>query len=465
MTNGDDKMKELKPADGKGVGDVLEDIGKTVGIVTVTADRIEDIVLDSALGSRLGKLSPQAFLEVAEDSFKVDSPFVMPLSPAWQILVFRGDLEIKREAKRLIKFFKEYIGGGVIIPEGNIADIVGMFGREEDNILNLVNLENAMIMYATKNISKRKMLFADPIFVTMLRVYFAEYLAEWGLVEEFLAHMNERGFLGGHHVTMIQKEYEDVIEWEKWARIYKRASGAKFERSKRDAKKLDERGIRKLVEKRFKEKRKIVAGVKGTMQKMLSSMERLAAAGFSDIVMSRVAQKVSLTIGQQTKQWTKYGVWVTKIVSDFLTIKKNPKVLKNDDFIELCKSFGKKKKKERLNLIGLQSAMMQQLSEAVTEGKDLNELLIESPTFSTMLRLYFAGLVMKLGITEFILTILGEQGIMNRYRGALVGNDLNDLVKEETYQELLENAAKAEKKDVTLEQTRKRTGKAEYSRR
>ncbi len=169
-------------------------------------------------------------------------------------------------------------------------------------------------------------------------------------------------------------------------------------------------------------------------------MERAAAAAFSYVEMTRKKQQILDAAGTYGHVWVEEGKGVIDVVTKYLSKKGNPDVLENKDFIELSSMLGIE---NTFNLVGIQSALMQIIAQAVEDDKDIDDLILESPLFTTLLRLYFAALIMKLGITELIMTVFGEAKVMTRLRGGRLSDDFDDLVKVDFYKELIEGAKKA----------------------
>jgi hypothetical protein len=262
-------------------------------------------------------------------------------------------------------------------------------------------------------------------------LYFAEYIGELVTVEHLLAFMGKRGAITARKINLMGKTYVKLVEWERWAKIYKKVTGDKLP----DSKDSKEKKLRTMIESTYKSSIKSVAGSGGSLSRMLSKIERAAAAGFSDVEMVRAKQIALTKIGKHGKVWVAEGEEIINKVQAFLAQKKKV-VLSDAAFIELCKQAGG----AHFNTIGIQSALMQIMSEGITNKLSVARIIADVPEFSTLLRLYFGLLIMKLGVTELFMVVFGEDTLLGRIRGGGIGRDFNALVVEETYTDLVKQA-------------------------
>jgi hypothetical protein len=403
--------------------------------IKLTSNEIEDILLGRIGVVKGGRLSAKKAAEILDKVFRVDSPMVIPLAPAARAKFGIGEGGIyKKHAKSTLDFMTGY-AGSTILPDEKIASVIGEIGMNTEKPFNVIALENAIQIYLSQNINDKD-IFADPTFVTMLRTYFAQCIGDMGILEMNLASLGARGAIVGRHISLIQNEYEDLVEWEKWANIQKHLTG-KASKGKKGPRKL-----RELVESNYKSGKKYVVGTAASSSTLLTNLARQAAALWTFVVEEPAKAKIAL---KETKMWLKEGDQTLDIVQSFLSKKGNPKLLSNKGLVELSKQVGAE---DGITLMGIQSALVQEVADAVANDKNIDDLLLESPAFVTLVRLYFSAMIMKMGAVEMFMVVLGETGLMTRLRGGMLSDDFNDLVIVDMYKEALDRAAAAKGEPV-----------------
>jgi hypothetical protein len=255
------------------------------------------------------------------------------------------------------------------------------------------------------------------------------------IAKTVLPFLGKKGLWCRHYLKLGQKNYEELVEYKTWEDIYKDIAKAKVEK----AEGATEKNLKKEVKKAFAGTMLKPVGGATSLKKFSSVMERVAAATFSDIAIEHLKIRALTKVGKQGKVWVEEGEKAIAAVEAFLA-KKNKTVLPNKDFIELCEKIGK-----GFTSIGIQSALIQIVSKGINDDSDLEPVIREIPAFSTLLRLWFAAMIMKIGVTELLMVVFGEAGMMARRRATLSTKDLNELVKDETYKEMVKEAVDASK--------------------
>jgi len=458
--------------------------------IKLTSSKIEDIILTER-GSKVAKrkLSAKAILSLLDISFDIDSPITMPKGVKEGTgAIMRTIIDMlesgfttalkeipetgayKKDAETFLEWITEAVPStpGTILSDVEIADMIEEFGRDKGKVINLINLENAILLYLAGNIQKDDEIFADPIFVTMLRLYFAEYIGQLAMVEEILANLEERGYIVGRHIKTLQKKYEDAIEWKKWAKVYKTVTKNKTDSEEEKGKLLS------AVKSKFKAGKLSVAGKAGGASSLILSLERAAASTYGHVEHVRMKQQAMEIGGGRGHGWILEGKHTLKIIHDYMQAKGNPRILSNDDFVEMCGLIGAE---DKINLVGIQSALTQIVAQAIEEDKDVEDIILEGVSisvgekkgkdkvlftyFTTLLRLYYAALIMKVGVTELTLLVLGEQGMLDRYITGRLADDFNDIVIDDFYIGIVDTLTVAKHGEAAVKKwTEKGTGLA-----
>lgn len=396
--------------------------------VIKTSRKIEKIIKSRFKAPAGGRLSAKKTATILNQVFKVDSPRVPGLSPLKRGAFSIGEGGIyKEQAKKTLSKMKGIVKGNVLLDNKKIAELIKEIGlNKKESYFNVIALENAILLYLTENINKKD-IFADSLFVSMLRLYFAHTTADLGVLEEDLASLEARGAMVGRHITLIQKEYEDMVEYGRWMKVMK-------EMDKKVLKRKETGKLRKLFEKAYKGGERFVVGPAESSSSLLSNLARQAAALWTKVVEEPAAEKISI---KETKLWLNEGKETISYIKKFLSKRGNPKLLTDKDIVILSKAIG-----NELSLLGIQSALVQEVADAVSSDKNVDDLIIDSPVFITLIRLYFAAMIMKMAALEMFMVTLGETKIMTRLRGGFLSDDFNDLVKKDIYEDALNEVSK-----------------------
>ncbi|MDP7282414.1 MAG: hypothetical protein QF475_02125 [Candidatus Undinarchaeales archaeon] len=406
--------------------------------------QIEDIITKRAVDASLKPLSRKTYLDIAKDTFLLDTPFVSPMSPFGKVVVIGANKVTMSEAKAFLKKVTQTMAGkGPIISDTELADMFARFGREDANYHNITNLESAIIIFLTTTKLRKKELFTDGVLITLTRLYFASLVAELLVAERFLTIMGERGAFEARHINQIQDKYAKLVSERAWVKRYNKIVDRNDQLPVPD--KTDKvKDFRNTLKDRFVKGKtgfKSGFGSAKSIKKLLLAVERASAAMFSDIILEHPVRR---TIGKkkvmkQKMVWVKEGDEAIKTVNNAL---KHKTVLTNDEFLVLCKKIGK----PGLNLTGIQSAMMDILGAGETSGKNIPEIIATQPLFSNFLRLYFATLIMKLGVTELLELVFQKKNddkfkkLFERMRSNFLVDDFNPLVDAKSYTELVQDA-------------------------
>ncbi|MFO7872518.1 MAG: hypothetical protein R6U26_02625 [Candidatus Undinarchaeales archaeon] len=414
--------------------------------IKLASTDIEDIILGRIKKVPGSKLSPKKAAEILRNVFMVDSPRIAPLSPAGKIKFSFGEGGIhKKQAGNAMKFMKTNFPSGSVASEKAIVTLIKRLGIDEKNDLTVTALENAAILYLSENMDKGKKVFADQTFTSILRTLFSYFIADLDVLKDDLATLHSNEFMVRRHIKLIQDEYEDVVEWEKWANIFEDQTGNKQEKQKKEG---EVKKLREAVSEAFRASKKFVAGTADSPSSLLSNLQRQASALWQNIAVAKGKEKVAI---KETKMWLKEGKEVLDYVEEFHSKKKNPKVLSDKELVKMSKEIGR-----GINLMGIQSALIQKTTDAIENDMDMGHLL-RDPIFISLIRLYFAAMIMKLAAVERFMVIIGETKVMTRLRGGRVSENFEDLIKAENYKSIME---KAEGKTGLSKKVTKGRGKA-----